>query len=64
MVIKQFVDSSVMEFIDDILVYFESEKENVDHHLIVICVLVKKSCMLNFQSVNFCSFQVHSQNKG
>ena len=50
---KTFLESFVIVFIDDILVYSNTEEEHTNHILTVLGVLGRKSCMLNFLSVNF-----------
>ena len=53
-VFKPFLDSFVIIFIDDILVYSKIKEEHDDHLRIVFWVFLgNKGCMLNFLSVNF-----------
>lgn len=55
-VFKSFLDSFVIVFIDDILVYSKNEKENIDHHCTVLVFLGNKDCTQNFPYVIFFYF--------
>ncbi|WMV14141.1 hypothetical protein MTR67_007526 [Solanum verrucosum] len=50
-VFKPFLDSFVIVFIDDILVYSKSKEEHTDHLRIIFIFLKNKSCMPNFPSL-------------
>ncbi|KAH0725405.1 hypothetical protein KY284_001270 [Solanum tuberosum] len=53
MVFKPFLDSFVIIFIDDILVYSKSEDEHADHLRIVLCVLWKHRLYAKFSKCEF-----------
>ncbi|WMV45449.1 hypothetical protein MTR67_038834 [Solanum verrucosum] len=52
-VFKLFLDSFVIVFIDDILIYSKSKEEHADHLRIFLGVLGDKSYTPNFPSVSF-----------
>lgn len=47
-VFKLFLDSFIIMFIDDILIYLKSKKEHVVNLCIVLGILRKQTYMLNF----------------
>jgi hypothetical protein len=59
-VFMEYLDQFVVVFIDDILVYSQSEEAHENHlrFLAISCILYRNfetiSCMQNFQSVIFC----------
>ena len=50
---KPFLDSFVILFIYEIMVYLKSEVEHVDHLVIVLVIFGKQICIQSFLSVNF-----------
>jgi len=52
-VFKPFLDSFVIVFIDDILVYFKSKEEHADHLCIVLGVLGKHKLYAKFSKCEF-----------
>ena len=52
-VFKPFLDSFVIAFIDDILVYLKSEEEHVNHLRTILGVLGKQSLYAKFSKCEF-----------
>ena len=52
-VFKPFLDSFVIVFIDDILIYSKSEEDNDNHLRIIVGVLGKQKLYAKFLTVNF-----------
>lgn len=55
---KPFLDSFMIIFIDDILVYLKSKKEHASHLCIVLGVLARQKLNAKFSKCEFCWIQL------